>query len=195
MDLPAQLESLARELLRCRQSWGQVRLREERYQLALQGSGDGIWDWDLRAERVYFSPRFCALVHDQEASAEAAPRAWFDRVHPEDLPSLQADVVAHLEGRTPTFENEHRVQRVDGSIRWVLARAVAVLDAGGRPWRLAGTLSDVTPRKKAEELLRYQAVHDGLTGLPNRPAFLERLERSIARCRFNPEYRFAVFFL
>jgi diguanylate cyclase (GGDEF)-like protein len=116
-------------------------------------------------------------------------------VHPEDLPSLHADLAAHLEGRTPTFENEHRVLAADGSIRWVLARAVAVLDETGRPRRLAGTIGDVTPRKKAEELLRYQAVHDGLTGLPNRTAFLERMERSIARCRFNPEYNFAVFFL
>ena len=195
MDLPAQLESLARELQRCRQEWGRLRMREERYHLALLGSGDGIWDWDLRAERVHYSPRFQALVHEEEASAEGPPRAWFDRVHPEDLPALHADLAAHLEGRTPTFENEHRVLRKDGSYRWALARAVAVLDDGGRPSRLAGTLSEITARKKAEELLRYQAVHDVLTGLPNRAAFLERLERSLARCRFNPDYRFAVFFL
>jgi diguanylate cyclase (GGDEF)-like protein/PAS domain S-box-containing protein len=195
LDLAAQLEALARELQRCRDTWGQVRLREERYHLALAGSGDGVWDWDLRSERVHYSARFRALVHEEEASAEGQPRAWFDRVHPEDLTGLQNDLAAHLEGRTPSFESEHRVLRRDGSYRWVLARAVAVLDESGRPLRLAGTLGDITPRKKAEELLRYQAVHDVLTGLPNRAAFLERLERSVARCRFNPDYRFAVFFL
>ena len=195
MDLGPQLETLTRELQKCRESWGQLRLREERYALALQGAGDGLWDWDLARERVHFCARFRALVHGEEAAAEELPRAWFDRVHPEDLPALQADVAAHLEGRTPSLDCEHRVLRKDGSYRWVLARAVAVLDDDGKPRRLAGTLSDITARKKAEELLRYQAVHDVLTGLPNRAAFLERLERSVARCRFNPDYRFAVFFL
>jgi hypothetical protein len=63
MDAGPQLESLARELQRCRESWGQLRLREERYALALQGAGDGLWDWDLRTDRVHFCPRFRALVH------------------------------------------------------------------------------------------------------------------------------------
>jgi diguanylate cyclase (GGDEF)-like protein/PAS domain S-box-containing protein len=194
-DVGSQLESLARELQKCREAWGKVRLREEQYALALQGSGDGLWDWDLAPSVVHFCPRFRALVHGEEAAADGAPEAWFERVHSDDLAALQADIAAHLEGRTPTLENEHRVLRTDGSYRWVLARGMAVLDGEGRPRRLAGTLSDVTARKKAEELLRYQAVHDVLTGLPNRAAFLERLERSVARCRFNPDYRFAVFFL
>jgi diguanylate cyclase (GGDEF)-like protein/PAS domain S-box-containing protein len=194
-DVGPPLETLARELQKCRETWGQLRLREERYALALHGSGDGLWDWDLQTERLHLSPRFRALVHGEEAGAEERPRAWFDRIHPDDLTALQVDVTAHLEGRTPTLENEHRVLLKDGSYRWVLARGIAVKDARGRPHRLAGTLSDITTRKKAEELLRYQAVHDVLTGLPNRAAFLERLERSVARCRFNPDYRFAVFFL
>jgi diguanylate cyclase (GGDEF)-like protein/PAS domain S-box-containing protein len=195
MDLGANLESLARELQKCREAWGQVRLREERYALALHGSQDGLFDWNLGLDRIYLSPRFRALVHEEEAAAEDAPRTWFDRIHPDDLVSLQADVAAHLDGRTPTLENEHRVLRKDGSYRWVMARGVAILDAEGRAQRLAGTLTDVTIRKKAEELLRYQAVHDVLTGLPNRGAFLDRLERSMARARFNPDYTFAVFFL
>jgi diguanylate cyclase (GGDEF)-like protein/PAS domain S-box-containing protein len=195
VDLGSKLETLARELQKCRESWGELRLREERYTLALQGSGDGIWDWDLETQRVHLSPRFRALVHGEEAATEEPPRAWFDRVHPDDLLALQADLAAHLEGRTPSLDNEHRVLRKDGSYRWVHARGVAVLDGEGRPARLAGTLSDVTVRKKAEELLRYQAAHDVLTGLPNRAAFLDRLERSITRGRFNPDYRFAVFFL
>jgi len=194
-DVGSQLENLARELQKCREAAGQLRLREERYALALQGAGDGLWDWDLRADRLHLSPRFRDLVYGEEAGADALPRAWFDHVHPEDLTILQADIAAHLDGRTPTLENEHRVLLKDGSSRWLLARGVAVLDGEGKPRRLAGTLSDITTRKKAEDLLRYQAVHDVLTGLPNRAAFLERLERSMARSRYNPEYRFAVFFL
>jgi diguanylate cyclase (GGDEF)-like protein/PAS domain S-box-containing protein len=194
-DVGPPLETLARELQKCRETGGQLRLREERYALALHGSGDGLWDWDLQTERIHLSSRFRALIHGEETGAEELPRVWFDRIHPEDVTALQADITAHLQGRTPALENEHRVLLKDGSYRWVLARGVAVLDAGGRPRRLAGTLSDITTRKKAEELLRYQVVHDVLTGLPNRGAFLERLERSVARCRFNPDYRFAVFFL
>jgi diguanylate cyclase (GGDEF)-like protein/PAS domain S-box-containing protein len=195
MDLGEQLERLVRELQQCREGSAQLRLREERYALALQGSGDGIWDWDLATDRVYFSPRWRELVYGEEAGAEADPAAWLDRVHADDLEAVKTDIRAHLAGRTPTLETEHRLLRKDGSYRWVLARGVAVLDEAGNPRRLAGTLSDVTARKKAEELLRYQAAHDVLTGLPNRAAFLERLERSVARARRNRDYRFAVFFL
>src|SRR5918995_4809148 len=149
MDLGTQLETLARDLQKCREAWGQLRLREERYALALQGSGDGLWDWDLQVERIHLCARFRALVFGEESAAEEPPRVWFDRVHTDDLATFQADLAAHLEGRTPTLENEHRLLRKDGSYRWVLARGVAILDGEGRPRRLAGTLSDITARKKA----------------------------------------------
>src|ERR671914_1189947 len=97
-DVGAPIETLARELQKCRENWGQLCLREERYALALHGSGDGLWDWDLQTERIHLSPRFRALVDGEEAGAEERPRAWFDRIHPEDLTALQADLTAHLEG-------------------------------------------------------------------------------------------------
>jgi diguanylate cyclase (GGDEF)-like protein len=201
MDLSQQLETVLRELQQCRELCRQLRQSEERYAVALAGSGDGLWDWDLAGGRLHCSLRWHALVDGDETLGSKPleggelPAVWFDRVHPSDLGPLTADLAAHLEGRTPSLENEHQLLRQDGSCLWVLARAVALRDETGRPLRLAGTLTDITARKKAEEQLRHRAAHDALTGLPNRAALLERLERSIARCRYNPDYRFAVLLL
>jgi diguanylate cyclase (GGDEF)-like protein/PAS domain S-box-containing protein len=120
---------------------------------------------------------------------------WFDRVHPEDLESLQAAIGSHREGLTPHFAVEHRMRRADGRYLWALARGTAVRDADGRPTRLAGSLSDVTVRKAAEDQLLRDALHDALTGLPNRVLFTDRLERVLARQGRDPNLSFAVLFL
>ncbi len=171
-----------------------VRTSEERYALAAAGSTDGLWDWDLATGRVYYSPRFKALLGSDEAGVGEHVNDWFGRVSPEDFPKLKEALDAHLEGKTPRFESEHRILVKDAASRWVLARGLAVR-VDGRPVRIAGYLTDVSDRKAAEELLLHQAVHDALTGLPNRAAFAERLERSIARATRRKEYLFAVLFL
>src|SRR5439155_5229899 len=94
------------------------------------------------------------------------PDAWLDRIHPGDRAQVQEALAQHLRGESEHFESSHRLQHRDGSFRWVLVRGLAVRDEGGRAYRMAGSLSDLTGR----------GVHDPLTGLPNRPFFMSRLE-------------------
>ncbi len=172
-----------------------LRESEERYALAVQGANDGLWDWDLRSDRIYFSPRYASILGWERDNHPGSAPDWFATIHSEDLPIVQEAITAHLEGGTPHFTIEYRSRHRDGSYRWILARALAVRDQAGRPYRMAGSLTDVTGRKRVEEELAYSAFHDPLTGLPNRALFLDRLGQLMAQSRRSAGYSYAVFFL
>ncbi len=121
------------------------------------------------------------------------PREWFDRVHPDDLMVLKAEISAHQGGGTPHFKSEHRMLHKDGTYRWVLSRGIAVRN--GEAYRMAGSQSDITARKLAEKRLLHDAFHDALTGLPNRALFLDRLGMVIAHARRRGGHPYAVLFL
>jgi diguanylate cyclase (GGDEF)-like protein/PAS domain S-box-containing protein len=176
---------------------GAERLRDsqERYALAVGGANDGIWDRDFTADRVYFSPRWKAMLGHAEDEIRDLPEEWLARIHPADLATHREALDAHVRGETEHFESEHRMRHRDGTYRWFLTRGVAIRDRTGRPTRMAGSMSDITARKAAEEVLRQSALHDALTGLPNRTLFLDRLTLSLARSRREPEHRCAVLFL
>ncbi|MDX1501214.1 MAG: EAL domain-containing protein [Thermoanaerobaculia bacterium] len=158
-----------------------LRESEERYALAVEGAHDGIWDWDLDRNRIYLSPRWKAIVGHDDDEIDDRPEEWFERVHPADLARLESEIRAHAEGGSSHFEIEHRIRHKDGGYRWVLSRGVAVRDRHERTYRMAGSLTDVTRRKAAEEQLLHDALHDALTGLPNRALLLDRLGITLAQ--------------
>ncbi|HEX6903832.1 MAG TPA: EAL domain-containing protein [Thermoanaerobaculia bacterium] len=170
-----------------------LRDSEERYALAVSGAKDGLWDWDLRGDRIYFSPRWKVMIGEEEVGDD--PSEWFSRIHPDDLPCVRMALAAHLAGRADDFESEHRIRHWDGNWRWVLARGLAVRDAQGSSYRMAGSLSDITARKTAEERLLHDAFHDPLTGLPNRALFMDRLGMAIAHAKRRLSYTYAVLFI
>ena len=171
-----------------------LRESEKRYALAAQAVNDGLWDWDLLTDRVYYSPRWKMALGYNEDELPGRPSEWMSRVHPDDLASLTQAVKDHLEGEAPQLEIEQRVRHRDGSFRWMLTRGVAVRDGQGKPVRLVGSQSDITDRKKAEKQLLHKALHDPLTGLPNRTYFLRRLEAAVST-RHREDRLFAVLFL
>ena len=191
----ALLERSIRYAIRHEAMLSELRTAQDRYALAVKGANDGIWDWDLLKQEVYFGPRWKAILGYGDEEIGTTPEEWFDRVRPDDLGHLRASLDAHLGGQTPHFESEHRIRHADGSYRWVLSRGVAVRDAEDRATRLAGSMSDITARKGAEQRLRHDALHDSLTGLPNRTLFLDHLELSLSRAKRDPGYRCGVLFL
>ena len=155
---------------------------EQRWQLALEGSGHGVWDWDIASDQAYYSPEWLDLLGVD--GPPGGPEFRLERIHPEDRDEVQALLGAHLEGRTPSFESDHRMARSDGSYLWVMERAKVVTRAADNsPLRLVGTLSDISERRNAMAQIEYLATHDGLTGLPNRSLLNDRLERALARAR------------
>jgi diguanylate cyclase (GGDEF)-like protein/PAS domain S-box-containing protein len=165
----------------------------DRSALALDSAGDAAFDWDLHTQRLWLSQRFREMVGALEPLDGST--AWLERVHPEDREALQTALDAHLSGQSPRLEHEHRVRHADGSWRWVLARGAAQRDAQGKATRLAGTYTDVTERRAQQERMLHDALHDPLTGLPNRALFHDLVKRSFARARRREGYRFAVLFL
>jgi diguanylate cyclase (GGDEF)-like protein/PAS domain S-box-containing protein len=162
-----------------------LRESEERYALAARGANDGLWDWNLLDNLIYFSPRWKSMLGYQEEEIGNSPEAWLDRIHIADRERVKNEIDAHLQGRTPHFESENRVQHKDGTFRWILSRGLAVRDASGNASRMAGSQTDITEGK----------VADALTGLPNRLLFLDRLVRLIEHTKRHKDYLFAVLFL
>ncbi len=177
-----------------RRSEERLRESEERYKLAALGANDGLWDWDLRTDRIFYSQRWKASLGYREDQIGDGPGEWFDRIHADDRPSVEAALLAHVGGRSPHFEVEYRMQHRDGTWLWMLCRGIAVRDESGEAYRIAGSQTDITERKVAEEQMLHDAFHDGLTGLPNRALFHDRLERCMQRGRRHENYRFAVVF-
>jgi diguanylate cyclase (GGDEF)-like protein/PAS domain S-box-containing protein len=172
-----------------------LRASEERYALAAQSVNDGLWDWNLKTNEVYFSSRWKAMLGCDEAEIGRSPEEWFRRVHPDDLPEVRTALQAHLKGSTPHFESEHRMRHKDRGYRWVLSRALAVRNGDNTAYRMVGAQTDTTQRKIAEEQLIHDALHDALTGLPNRSLFLDRLSHRIRHARRDRNKLFAVLFL
>ena len=132
----------------------QLRASEERWQLALRGNNDGLWDWNARTNEVFFSPRWKQMLGYEDHELENRPEEWECRVHPGDLPRVQELIQRHLTRETDFYAAEYRMQARDGSYRWILARGQALWDEQGRAVRMVGSHSDITERKLAEEALK-----------------------------------------
>ncbi len=171
-----------------------LRESEERYALAVAGANDGLWDWHVSKDVVYFSPRWKAILGYKTREFRDQLEAWFERVHPEDIDGLKSALDEHLAHGTRHFEHEHRVRTRGGRHLWVLCRGLAVRDETGKAYRIAGSLTDISARKRAEAQLLHDALHDTLTRLPNRSLYLDRLDIALRRFHRNRDKQFAVLF-
>jgi len=168
---------------------------EERYALAARGANDGLWDLNLKTNEIYFSSRWKSMLGFQDDEIGNGIQEWFHRVHPDDFGKLKKDISDHLNNRTPHFENEHRLLNKEDVYLWMLSRGLAVRDSSGTTVRIAGSLTDITGRKEAEQQLIKSAFYDALTGLPNRALFMDRLQMAFAYKKRHSDHLFAVLFL
>jgi diguanylate cyclase (GGDEF)-like protein/PAS domain S-box-containing protein len=162
----------------------QLSASEQRWQFAVEGAGDGVWDWDVKTNKVIFSKRWKEMLGFTESEIGDDVDEWKKRVHPEDYVNVMQAVQATLSGVNRVYSNEHRVQCKDGSWKWILDRGMVVSrDAEGNPERMVGTHADISSLKKSEEVIWQQANFDLLTGLPNRRMFYGRLDQEIQKAK------------
>lgn len=155
-----------------------LRRSEERFNLAVEMSSIGTWDWDISKGELYWSPRLREIVGSPKESFASKFADFENRLHPDDVERVRAARSAHILDKVP-YSIEYRLRHESGLYVWVRARGQAVWDEAGNPVRMAGSTEDVTERVKLEQRLAYLAHHDSLTGLCNRAYFNERLEDAL----------------
>lgn len=168
---------------------------EFRWKFATEGSGDGLWDWDITNNKVFFSSNWKKMLGYADDEISSNLDEWKRRVHPDDWEDTMSKVQQHLEGKTPTYVSEHRLLCKDGNYKWILDRGLVVSrDEKGNALRAIGTHTDITERKHMEELIRQQALYDILTKLPNRRLLVDRLTQAMSVSK-RTNYHGAVLFL
>jgi diguanylate cyclase (GGDEF)-like protein/PAS domain S-box-containing protein len=159
----------------------ELSISNERFKLAIEASGDGVWDWNMHTNELVCSNQVNKIFGLPEQSVIDYD-AWIKLVHPDDLSELHLALNACLNGVTKSLASEYRGLLPDGSWKWLLARATVVThDENNNPLRMAGTLSDISEKRQSDELIRRHANFDALTGLPNRRLFRDRLDQEVKK--------------
>jgi diguanylate cyclase (GGDEF)-like protein/PAS domain S-box-containing protein len=158
---------------------------EERYALAARGANDGLWDWNLVTNEIYFSSRWGHMLGYSENESWSRPEDWFAHIHASDRQRVRAEIAAHRAGKTPEFASEYRMRHKSGGYIWTLSRGIAVRDSSGKALRMAGSQTDITEGK----------IADPLTHIPNRLYFVDRLESAIEAAGQRDGGPFAVLFV
>ena len=167
----------------------------ERRALALTGCGDVIFDWDVPGDHIYVSPELESQLGLRHGALEGPASAWLDVLHPFDRDRYSTALDTILEQRRGRLNQDFRMRAADGHYFWLMLKARPVVAADGEVIRVVGTLADVTESRTAEERLLHDAVHDNLTGLPNREIFFDRLGAALISARTDFAARPSVFFI
>ena len=155
---------------------------EERWRLALDAAGDGVWDWDVPTGKVHFSSNWKSMLGYAGTEVSASLEEWRSRIHPDDLASTLAAVDEARMGRVPQYRAEYRMRTREGQWKWILSRGMVFeRDAKGSAVRMLGTVADLSALKEAQATVERQASKDMLTGLPNRRVFSEQLGLEIRK--------------
>lgn len=163
-----------------------LRETEERWEFALDTSGDGVWDWDIVKNKVLFSKQWKIVLGYGEDEACPAHSEWMANIHPDDLPAVLGNTERCLSGEVAEFNSEYRLLCKDGGYKWIMDRGrVVSRDREGHPTRMIGTNTDITHRKAAEERITQLAFYDPLTDLPNRRLLMDRLQHALSASMRN----------
>ena len=170
-------QKLQKEIAERSRIEAELRVSNERLDLALKGTTDGIWDWDIVTGRIYFSPRWKEMLGYADNEVGDTFKEWETRLHPDDRTRAFATIEDYFSGKRAAFELEHRLRHKDGSYRWILSRGVAVWDEAGKPVRMAGSHVDLTERRMAEQALR-ESESKLRAFITNVPAILFSIDRA-----------------
>ena len=172
----------------------QLKETEERFELAIAGSKDAIFDWKLVDNHIYYSSRWLELLKQPEKELEPTLATLLDNAEPEDAQRLEKELSEFIQSGSANFESELQMTAGDGSKIWVLMRAASFRDENGIATRVAGSVADITTLKSAQEEMERLVQQDHLTGLASRSRFTERLEHAVSRCKRTGMFVGVLFF-
>ncbi len=142
---------IIRNITKLRRARESLKISEERYALAMQGANDGLWDWNLLTNEVFFSDRWKGMIGYTDQEFPNNFDAWKEHLHPDDVEKATTTIQDYFERKMPVYELEHRLRHKDGTYRWILARGMALWDKEGKPYRMVGSHTDLTERKRLED--------------------------------------------
>ncbi|MGA1940515.1 PAS domain S-box protein [Arcobacter sp. YIC-310] len=148
-----QRDLLTKKLLKTNKELNEL---NQRFELAMNSTKDGLWDWDLKTDYIYYSPTWKNMFGYKEHEIKNSIKEWEIRVHPEDKEQALIDIKEHLENKTKFYENIHRIKHKDGRWLWIYDRGKAIFDKDGKPIRFIGFQTDLTTQKKIEKRIEEQ---------------------------------------
>ena len=172
-------QELHRQFIELQQNREELRISQERYLLIIEGSYDGIWDWDCNKKTIFFSNRGQEMLGFNPKERLFTYEEIVNKIYPEDQPRMKEALKRHLEEKTLYFELEQRMEIQEGKYQWFNIRGKAILNKKGRPQRLAGSITNIHEHKEADALIEKMAYYDILTGLPNRTFFSIQLKKEL----------------
>ncbi len=191
-----QLEEDKRTLeQRVEQATKDFQSNEQRFRLALEATRDGIWDWNLETGEIFYSSNWCQMLGYEKEDVPTFPAFWMRRVHPDDSYILTTAIDNHIRGKSDVIDCEYRLKHRKGYDIWVHTQGKAVRNKKGTAISIVGAQSDISDFKEVQNQLAHSALHDTLTGLPNRSLFEERLKQAFLRFKRNEEDYFTVLFI
>jgi len=186
------IAGISRDITALREALAALKASEERLHHALEGTQQGLWDWDLAAGHLYRSPRWFEMIGAEPGAVASSLEAGLDRIHPEDRRQVEAALNAHLEGRLPRYLAEYRLRTQGGEWIWIFdAGKIVAWDGDGRPARVAGLCTDITERRRAEESLR--ALVGGVVHEIRNPVYGIFINLDALEATFGEEPRFGPF--
>ena len=166
-----------------------LKAEKERFELAIKGSQDGLWDWDVPSGRLYHSVRFETMLGYSGHELPETIEAWSGLLHPDDVSRAMENVQDYFDAQGHlSYQSTFRMKTKNGGWCWVSGRGLATFDKAGKPVRFVGFNTDITTQMEHQQALDYTAKHDALTGLPNRFLFNELIEKSMAYAQRNNNF-------
>lgn len=194
--MPTGRAFLSRDITEKKQIQKALQQSEERYALAAMATNDGLWDWNIVSNTIYFSPRWKSLLgYEADDNFENTPEQWFNRIHPDYVEGVTQEIIAHLHNNNifeSNFEISYPILHQNGNFRWMLCRGIKVTNSENKIHRIIGSQTDITHLRKAEEQLEYQSLYDGLTGLPNRVFIFQKITNLLQLASLDSQTGFAV---
>ncbi|WP_243122209.1 EAL domain-containing protein [Clostridium thermarum] len=171
-----------------------LRNSEERYRLALAGANDVIWEWNLETGDFFASEKWYDITGYSSSGIFTYEKIINEIIHPEDVSSFVLRLQNHLEGKDNFFKAEFRIRMKNSNYIWIYCRGKALRDKNGKSIKMAGSMTDISERKKTEEKMQHMAYYDSLTDLPNRALLMKTLESELAKASVSSSQG-ALFFI